>query len=88
MKQIDLPLEPQIVVNTSPGKYHRYLLVDGVPLHEFDSKQQSMVDHYGSDPAATGINRVLRLPGFFHQKISSKKGLTGKPFMVRLVDDE
>ncbi len=86
-----LPVKPHIVVESSPGKFHRYILISDVPLEEFDNLQQSMVDHYGSDPNAKDIARVLRLPGFYHQKINSNKGITKKsmkPFMVRLVDDE
>ena len=82
---ITLPIEPQIVVESSPGKFHRFLLCKNVPLDEFESIQQRLVDDYGSDPNAKDRARVLRLPGFFHQKVNSKKGLTGTPFMVRVV---
>jgi hypothetical protein len=63
-----LPLEPHLTVETSPGRFHRYILVRGVPLHEFEGVQQRLVDDYGSDPSAKDRARVLRLPGFYHCK--------------------
>ena len=73
-----LPLAPHIVVETSPGHFHRYLLVDGISREEFAAVQQVLVDRYGSDRNAKDLARVLRLPGFFHRK--------GEPFLVRLVE--
>ena len=83
-----LPCLPHIEVESSPGKFHRYVLTDGPEvncLDEFESVQQRMVDNYGSDPNAKDRSRVLRLPGFFHQKINSKKNLVGTPHLVRVV---
>lgn len=76
-----LPLEPHITVESSPGKYHRYLLVDGAPLVEFEPVQQRLVDNYGSDPNAKDRPRVLRLAGFYHLKNPDR------PHMVRVVDN-
>lgn len=76
-----LPIEPHIVVESSPGKYHRYILVDGCPLDAFRGFQERMVESYGSDPNAADISRVLRLPGFFHQKDRAN------PHMVRMVEE-
>jgi hypothetical protein len=73
-----LPLAPHIVVETSPGHFHSYLLVDGISREEFAAVQQVLVDRYGSDRNAKDLARVLRLPGFFHRK--------GEPFRVRLVE--
>jgi hypothetical protein len=71
-----LPLEPQLVVETSAGKHHRYLLAEGLTPAEHRSLQDVLVARYGSDPNATDLTRVLRLPGFFHNK--------GAPFRVRI----
>ena len=76
-----LPVEPHIEVQSSPGKAHRYLLVEGLPLAEFEAAQQIMVDHFGSDPAAKDRARVLRLPGFYHVKDPSQ------PHLVRLIHE-
>ncbi len=71
------PLEPSMVVETSPGHFHRYWLVsDEWPADErgrkdFDGVLDRMVESYGSDKGAKSINRVLRVPGFLHRKTST-----------------
>lgn len=83
----ELPCKPHIVVESSLGKYHRYILTKGPEtgcLAEFESIQQRMVDAYGSDPNAKDRARVLRLPGFYHQKVNAKKCLDGTPYMVKI----
>ncbi len=77
----ELPVEPHIVVESSPGKHHRYVLVDGMPLDQFEPVQQRLVDEYGSDPNAKDRARVLRLPGFYHVKDPEK------PHLVRVVHE-
>ena len=77
-----LPLEPSIVVESSPGKFHRYWLTgcaanDRARL-EHRAVMERMVTNHGSDKSATDICRVLRVPGFLHRK--------AKPFMVRIVE--
>lgn len=77
----ELPVEPHQIVESSPGKFHRYLLVVGMPLDDFEPAQQVMVDHFGSDSAAKDRARVLRLPGFWHMKDPSQ------PHPVRLIHE-
>ena len=71
------PLEPNIVVETSPGKYQRYWLIDYDSIAEQDMEkvwnlwdllQKRIVESYGGDPSAKDRSRVLRLPGFRHTK--------------------
>lgn len=76
-----LPIEPHLTIESSPGKYHRYILVDGAPLDEVEAVQQRLVDDYGSDPNAKDISRVLRLPGFDHLKNPAM------PHRVRILND-
>lgn len=70
----DFPLAPSIVVESSPGKFHRYwLLTDKADVSSefgqlFPGVMETMVRQYGSDPNAKDLPRVLRLPGFLHQK--------------------
>jgi hypothetical protein len=75
-------LSPQIVVETSPGKFHRYWLTHGGKdaLTEYKAVMTTMVEQYGSDPNARDLARVLRLPGFFHQKDPKN------PCMVSIVE--
>jgi len=74
----NLPLRPHIVVQTSPGRWHLYWLVDGLPLSEFPTLQEALAEHYGTDPSVKDLPRVMRLPGFFHCK--------GEPVMVQLLE--
>ncbi len=75
-------LPPNIVVETSPGKFHRYWLTHGgeTALAQFKAVMTTMVEKYGSDPNARDLARVLRLPGFYHQKDPAN------PFLVSIVE--
>jgi hypothetical protein len=61
-------LEPLIQVETSPDRYHLHWPVEGVPLEEFKDLQKRLVAILDSDPKPTDLPRVMRLPGFNHQK--------------------
>jgi hypothetical protein len=76
---IQLPIEPHIITETSPGKFHKIILVDGVSVAEHARLQAIMVSYFGSDPDAKDLARVLRVPGFFHCK--------GEPFRVSLIHE-
>lgn len=76
-----LPVEPHIVIESSPGKRHSYIRVEGAPPDEFEQVQQTMVDRYGSDPNAKDRARVLRLAGFSHRKTPAH------PHQVRIVHE-
>ncbi len=76
-----LPVEPHLVVESSPGKFHRYVLVDDAPLDEFEPVQRRLVDDYGSDPNAKDRARVLRVPGFYHLKDPTR------PHLVRVIHE-
>lgn len=76
------PLDPHITVESSPGKFHRYWLLDakaGPTFAAWNDVMRRMVKDWKSDPAAKDVSRVLRLPGFPHQKNPNK------PHMVRIV---
>ncbi|MBK7079424.1 MAG: hypothetical protein IPH55_01405 [Betaproteobacteria bacterium] len=68
---------PDIVVNSSPGKYHGYWLGVSCPLDAFTPAQLALAEKFGGDPSVNDLPRVMRLPGFFHQK--------GEPFMTRII---
>jgi putative DNA primase/helicase len=68
---------PHIVVESSPGKAHAYWRVSDCALDEFKPTQQALATRHGADKAVCDLPRVLRLPGFIHQK--------GDPFLARLV---
>jgi phage/plasmid-associated DNA primase len=78
--QPEYHLEPSIVVESSPNKYHVYWKLEQ-PEHidapDFKQPQKQLIAHYGSDPGIHDLTRVMRLPGFLHQK--------GEPFLTRIV---
>jgi hypothetical protein len=80
----EFPLAPSMVVETSPGHFHRYWLVDNWPADaqgraDFAAVMERMVESYGSDKGAKDISRVLRIPSFLHRKSET-------PHLVKLVD--
>lgn len=75
-----LPLEPQIVVSTSPGKHHRYLLVDGLSIDQHAGVMERVTQTYGNDANVKDAARVLRLPGFYNCKPKY-----GVPHLVHVV---
>ena len=76
LKPIIDALAPHFVIATSLGKWHVYWLVDDeFPLHQFKPIQSAIAQKYGTDGSVNNLSRVMRLPGFFHNK--------GEPFEVR-----
>ena len=74
-------LKPQIVVQSSPGRYHCIWLVDHeknpLDLGMFEAVQTAIAERFKSDKTVKDLPRVLRLPGFFHRKST--------PFLVNLM---
>lgn len=69
---------PHIVVETSPGRWHVYWLIEDCPLQDFKSRQQMLAHRFNGDLAVSDLPRLMRLPGFLHQKNED-------PFLARLV---
>jgi hypothetical protein len=70
---VELPdvwdVEPSLIVNTSPAKFHVYWLCsDTFPKEEFSDAQHAIAAHFGTDPVVCDLPRVMRLPGFWHRK--------------------
>lgn len=61
-------LEPTVVVNTSPNKYHVYWAVCDFPPERFTDTQRALAKKYSGDMAIGNLARVMRVPGFFHWK--------------------
>ena len=68
VEKIDEVLKPHIIVESSPGHHHAYWLVDGLEVSRFEEIQRSIAKKFGSDPTICNTSRVMRLPGFCHQK--------------------
>lgn len=74
---LDPVAEADPIVESSPGKFHGYWLAGNVPLDQFKPRQQALADRFQGDPTVCNLGRVMRLPGFLHQK--------GEPFMSRIL---
>lgn len=65
---LNAPLEPHAIVESSPGRYHAYWIVEGVILAEFSNIQKLLAEKFNGDKAVHDLPRLMRLPGFFHLK--------------------
>jgi hypothetical protein len=75
---INSALPPDILVESSPGKYHGYWLTHDGPLDQFKQRQRALASRFGGDASVCDLARVMRLPGFYHRK-------TTDPVMVKLL---
>lgn len=65
---LDAPIPPSITVESSPGRYHAYWLVRGMPMRDFKAAQQKLAAMFNGDKAVCDLPRIMRVPGFLHQK--------------------
>lgn len=84
-RQASAGLRPQIIVESSPGSFHCWWLLSDAEdlkaansLEQWRGVQRQLVQRFNSDPiGCIDVTKVLRVPGFLHQK--------GKPHLVRAV---
>ena len=51
---LEAGLEPHAVVESSPGRYHAYWLVEDCPLEKFKPLQKAIAARFGSGPKVSG----------------------------------
>lgn len=78
------PCPPHLAVQTSPGKFHLYWLVEPYTGNDFYKEQQTKIyTLFGGDKNVVDATRVLRLPGFYHNKAAPTLvtcwGITNRP---------
>jgi Primase C terminal 2 (PriCT-2)/RepB DNA-primase from phage plasmid len=74
------PLLPSIEVESSPGKFHVYWRIAGdIEPAQWATAMRGLVTGFGADDNATDRVRVLRVPGFVHQKDPAR------PFLAKLL---
>ena len=71
-------IAPSMVVQTSPGRYHAYWLINHCPIDQFKVHQQELASQLNGDPVVCDLPRVMRLPGFYHMK--------REPYLVKLIE--
>jgi len=59
---------PNIVVESSQGRYHGYWLVQDCSLKEFSHLQSALAHCVNGDRSVKDLPRVMRVPGFVHLK--------------------
>lgn len=72
---------PTMVVETSPGNYHKYWVLDALEPDHWGAHrvlQAMAAELMGTDPVVKDPARVMRLPGYLHQKNPDA------PFLVTL----
>jgi len=72
-------VQPHIIVNSSPNKYHCYWLVEDMILDSFSLFQEALANKFNSDPKVKDLPRVMRLAGFYHNK-------TKTPYPVKVIN--
>lgn len=76
----DLPedLQPHIIIESSPNRWHAYWLVNNCELEQFKQLQQALAALFDGDETVCDLPRVMRLAGFSHNKKD--------PFITRIVE--
>jgi hypothetical protein len=79
-----LGLVPHMVTQTSPGRYGVFYNIEDAPLSvdNFKRTQQALATLFDSDPSVCDLPRVMRLPGFPHQKDPRKPFVTEIAFVT------
>lgn len=77
-------LRPHMIVESSPNKWHAYWLVDDCPLDQFKALQRAIANVFNGDPAVCDLPRVMRLPGFYHQKQGRTTGILTEPYLTHI----
>lgn len=71
-------IEPHLTIESSADRYHAYWLTDDCPLDRFTPLQAALAAKFNGDRVVKDLPRVMRLPGFWHQK--------GEPFQTRILN--
>lgn len=76
---LSAPLSPHLIIESSPGRYHAYWIVEGIDREHFSLIQKQLIARYQADPIVHDLSRVMRLPGFLHQKQD--------PFLTKIIQE-
>jgi hypothetical protein len=80
LERVVAVLTPTMVVESSVGKYHVYYVLarsEDIPVAEFAGWQSMLINAFGGDKVVKDTTRVMRIPGFNHNK--------GDPQRVRII---
>jgi hypothetical protein len=71
------PLKPSVIVKTKKS-LHVYFLMRDAAVEAFRTVQRQLVARFNGDPVCVNESRVMRIPGFYHNK--------SEPVMVELLE--
>jgi hypothetical protein len=77
---MDLPLPPNIIVATSPGRLHAYWLVSNCSVQKFKRIQRALAKRFDSDRNVCDPARMMRLPGSINWN-------HGRPVLAQIIDE-
>ncbi|CAM6000758.1 unnamed protein product [Sphagnum balticum] len=77
---VGLKIKPTILVQAKRGMHAYWRLRPGEPLGQFKPAQKSLIHYLATDISIHNLDRVMRLPGFYHMKD------TNNPFMVPVLE--
>lgn len=75
---LDCGFSPHAIVQSSPGKFHAYWRVSDCELSQFERIQLAIADKFDGDDKIKDLCRVMRMPGFIHQK--------NEPYLSHIID--
>jgi putative DNA primase/helicase len=75
-------LAPNMIVESSSDRWHAYWFVSNCPLEDFKDTQRALAEKFDGDSAVNDLPRVMRLPGFLHQKDPAN------PFKTRIHSEQ
>ena len=61
-------VQPDLMVSRDEFHWHAYWLCSDLSPNEFSTAQKRLISKYESDRAIHDVSRVMRVPGFLHQK--------------------
>lgn len=59
---------PEMIVESSPGKYHVYWRIQQATLDEWEKLQMAFAEELGGDVMMSQYNKSIRVPGFYRLK--------------------
>ncbi len=76
---LSAPIEPHLIVESSPNRYHVYWFINDCPLGRFSAIQKQLAERFKGDSCVHDLARVMRLVGFIHQKYEA--------YQTRVIED-
>jgi hypothetical protein len=90
LKQLiaDTAMPPPAMINeSSPGKFHAWWPTSGGSPHNFTFAQLTLAARYGGDPAISDRVRIMRIPGYDHNKNAPYRSHAWRPYIDVRYDD-